>query len=1048
MLSPPTSKKYSMETSDSFSQSGSTPEKKKKNKWNMKFPAKSKGSEKKKIKAENEQLQNRVANAQQEVDDVQTIIQLKNDAIENLRAEIEAADLRVLDIEQQLKQAQKNCEEATARAERAVEGNQEIKSIMDQVKSLQREKHVLERANEDLEEKLKLSEVASRNASRSNKDLQEALAKCHDLETMLEKERTALEKAKQELLSLEKENADILENLNQANSLISTLQSSNTQEQDEAMREELNRIIDQQSKKLTDATNELISYETQIVALQEEVNQAKINSKQKEAKSPQVEHMHESAETALRNEIDHLKNELSNIESQLVNVEERSIKDLEETTESYEQQIRDLKNQLEETKSINTGTPVEILQLKNNLADLRKENEGLRNDLKKTKLTEKDHEKQVGSLTRNSSALQHQLNVLLEKNSDLEKRQEILSNSQREETDLFTTEIEELKNKNKDLSDIVQELRREIAESEECVVRQKRDILGLTSQIKKLQEEKANNLYAQDSTIEDLNSKIQKLQKKFVDEKSDMEAEMQKIEQQKDKEINSLKKEISQQQTSGLELENMLISEKEKRRSAQIAADQATDEFTSQITALKREISTLKFSAGSDNQKLESRFLKELEEKTQILEDSNRKLQVEIKKIEWEKEQTEKEKSRYEKETKKIRGEFEDMTRESKMTIASLQQTIDNQSRMIHSGKMQDTDDLTGGGAPPFEVPLNQETNELRQRMLEASLKYSDKDFIELPGSTKYPKVQVLCQVLVSWATAPRSVEVAKIDGKSTTSKKPEEVVTLLKTRLINAIFDQPATWSKHGMQTSLKGHFEEFGGLVNIPAMGKPPQVAILLQRIQRLWDLSEDLRLSMVQSDPGLTGLFNQTRTSADDWRTVLEMLRGSTKLLENRNDKLETAYRSEKFAVQEARNLAQLERERARALEIELRRIRKSADNSMGRLDEERTALTDEVIKLRNALSLVKAESMPMHRRLQAAPAVDLDTSWTLNEDSPQRYEAEEVKFIHKPIEISNHSYIPHDLTESKKEAKTTSRYLALKDDSQMSGTFPRVKKSPIA
>jgi len=197
-------------------------------------------------------------------------------------------------------------------------------------------------------------------------------------------------------------------------------------------------------------------------------------------------------------------------------------------------------------------------------------------------------------------------------------------------------------------------------------------------------------------------------------------------------------------------------------------------------------------------------------------------------------------------------------------------------------------------------------------------------------------------------------------------------VVCLMKSRLVSALFGltsgllEASTGLQDGEESDAKKRALRavLGPLFdNInwhsKATTKKLDVAKVLSRVKLLWDLGEDLRLGLVQLDPSLSQIYKETKTLASDWKVTLDSLRGSAQVLEDRNKEVETLCHSYKFSAQEARAMADIERERARVATAALKKHVKRGDD-ISVVAEERDSLVKEVKRLRQALCLTVDEN----------------------------------------------------------------------------------------
>lgn len=146
------------------------------------------------------------------------------------------------------------------------------------------------------------------------------------------------------------------------------------------------------------------------------------------------------------------------------------------------------------------------------------------------------------------------------------------------------------------------------------------------------------------------------------------------------------------------------------------------------------------------------------------------------------------------------------------------------------------------------------------------------------------------------------------------------EIVMVVKSRLVECLFEgHSIVLNSPGLKVAAGGVFRDvlrdISGQRGFVNADKRPEVLRVLSRVRKLWQLGEDLRLALVQSDPKLAKAFQDSVTTHHDWETTLTSLRGCAEVIEERNRELERLASGYQIAVEEARTIAKLDRQKAK-------------------------------------------------------------------------------------------------------------------------------------
>lgn len=216
------------------------------------------------------------------------------------------------------------------------------------------------------------------------------------------------------------------------------------------------------------------------------------------------------------------------------------------------------------------------------------------------------------------------------------------------------------------------------------------------------------------------------------------------------------------------------------------------------------------------------------------------------------------------------------------------------------------------------------------------------------------------------------------------------EVVMCLKQRLLDCMFE---TFARRPTDPAVLGGI--FQDVLNqqyarssMKEAEKKPEVLRVLSRVKKLWQLSEDMRLALVQSDSSLAELYQQTKTTngtyecghvknlvcvgltacnvdfdAADWDSTLEALKGSAQVIEQRNQELERLAAGYSSALEEARMIGKMDREKAKTIVSGLKRKLQAVEEARAKIESDRDKLVEETNKLRGELeNLHKVRSLP--------------------------------------------------------------------------------------
>lgn len=128
----------------------------------------------------------------------------------------------------------------------------------------------------------------------------------------------------------------------------------------------------------------------------------------------------------------------------------------------------------------------------------------------------------------------------------------------------------------------------------------------------------------------------------------------------------------------------------------------------------------------------------------------------------------------------------------------------------------------------------------------------------------------LLSNSLIAGVEIPSKVallEKSALDSYKSSDYRDVSVVCVLRSRLIECLFDKPNP-GEPSWPTSLFGHI--------IPPSNKNsererPMVARVLSRVANLWELGEDIRLALVQSDTGLSDRYLESKTASGSLNLV---------------------------------------------------------------------------------------------------------------------------------------------------------------------------------
>eukprot|EP00923_Selenidium_pygospionis_P038806 GHVN01067539.1.p1 GENE.GHVN01067539.1~~GHVN01067539.1.p1 ORF type:complete len:1937 (-),score=572.99 GHVN01067539.1:300-6059(-) len=195
------------------------------------------------------------------------------------------------------------------------------------------------------------------------------------------------------------------------------------------------------------------------------------------------------------------------------------------------------------------------------------------------------------------------------------------------------------------------------------------------------------------------------------------------------------------------------------------------------------------------------------------------------------------------------------------------------------------------------------------------------------------------------------------------------DIVCVIKDRLVDAVFPITSeTGELKGLGEMRNGEGADNGFLSD----NEMKRISVSMNRIQKLWELGDDLRSGLISLDPRLALRADKSGDGrlGDEWRSSLELIRTAVERLERRNNELQVMCRSHADATREARAVAMLESERSRVLR------RSFADSGRGRIDSEREQLLVEAYRLRSQINRVMGENRTLQTvasKLHSLPAL---------------------------------------------------------------------------
>eukprot|EP01054_Gregarina_sp_Poly1_P002668 Gregarina_sp_Poly_1__2667@NODE_172_length_12058_cov_51_176632_g153_i0_p1_GENE_NODE_172_length_12058_cov_51_176632_g153_i0NODE_172_length_12058_cov_51_176632_g153_i0_p1_ORF_typecomplete_len2298_score539_37HOOK/PF05622_12/0_041HOOK/PF05622_12/0_0029HOOK/PF05622_12/0_02HOOK/PF05622_12/82HOOK/PF05622_12/0_016HOOK/PF05622_12/4_5e03HOOK/PF05622_12/3_4e06HOOK/PF05622_12/0_14MAD/PF05557_13/0_0057MAD/PF05557_13/0_014MAD/PF05557_13/16MAD/PF05557_13/0_0001MAD/PF05557_13/5e02MAD/PF05557_13/0_0073MAD/PF05557 len=201
---------------------------------------------------------------------------------------------------------------------------------------------------------------------------------------------------------------------------------------------------------------------------------------------------------------------------------------------------------------------------------------------------------------------------------------------------------------------------------------------------------------------------------------------------------------------------------------------------------------------------------------------------------------------------------------------------------------------------------------------------------------------------------------VACVDGPRAfrTVRCPEgtlEVVICLKQRLLDCLFETfgARVPNGHVLGGMFREVFNNNHARANFKDCAEKPEVLRVLSRVKKLWELGEDLRLALVQGDATLAEVFQMTRTTHADWESTLAGLRGSAEIIEERNRTLEKLAAGYAVALEEARTMAKMDREKAKGIVSNLKKQLHNVEELRNQAESERDDLLRENEELHDQL-----------------------------------------------------------------------------------------------